>query len=59
MCNFGVIIHNLYFYMKVHETLWTEIQQRGPRAVHQVALRASDDPQAGDQHDARPRSPSY
>lgn len=63
-----LFLHNTWLYMcmpksvlltKVHETVWTEVQQRRPCAVYQVALRASDHPQTGDQHDARPSSPTY
>lgn len=45
--------------LQVHETVRAQVQQRRPCAVHQVALRASDHPQTGDKHDARPFSASH
>lgn len=45
--------------LQVHETVRAQVQQRRPCAVHQVALRASDHPQTGDKHDARPFSSSH
>lgn len=45
--------------IKVHASVWAEVQQRGPCAVHQAALRASDNPQNGDQHDAGTCSTPY
>lgn len=65
-CNTERFLHGMIVFLlkselliKVHEAVWTEVQQRRPCAVYQVAVRASDDPQTGDQHDARASSPTY
>lgn len=57
--NFSQFLKFVLLPLQVHETVRTKVQQRRPCAVHQVTVRASDDPSTGDQHDAGPRSASY
>jgi len=41
-----------FLVLQVHPIIWKEVQQRGPCAFRQAAVRAGHHPQTGDQFDA-------